>query len=71
MPATMATRSPGSLSALPAASANTTKGWDSLSFLNLILEVEATFQRRLTPAGIMGINQLGDVVRLLESKQST
>ena len=55
----------------PAASANTTKGWDSLSFLNLILEVEATFQRRLTPAGIMGINQLGDVVRLLESKQST
>ncbi len=52
----------------PDASAENTKGWDSLGFINLILEIETAFQRQLTPTAIMTIGRLGDVVKLLETE---
>ena len=52
----------------PEASADNTRGWDSLSFINLILEVETAFGRRLTPTNIMTIKRLGDFVTLLEAR---
>lgn len=45
-----------------------TPNWDSLRHIELMMAVETAFQVRFSMAEIVGLKNLGDMRRLLESK---
>ena len=56
----------GSLS--PRSSQETVKGWDSLSYLEMVMALERQFNFNLSPRDVMNINHLGDAIRVVEAR---
>lgn len=52
----------------PEMTANDIDGWDSLSHINLITSVEATFAIRFTQKELMTLKNIGDLLKIIESK---
>ncbi len=52
----------------PEMTANDIDGWDSLSHVNLILAVEARFKIRFTQKELLTLRNIGDLLRVIESK---
>jgi len=43
-------------------------GWDSLSNIDLVVAVEKRFKIKLTTKDVVGLKNVGELVRLVESK---
>jgi len=56
------------VSVYPELSADDVDGWDSLTHLRLILTVQKAFDVRFSAAEIGGLENVGDMVRLIQSK---
>lgn len=52
----------------PEMTANDIDGWDSLSHINLITSVEATFKIHFTQKELMTLKSIGDLIKTIESK---
>jgi len=52
----------------PATTANEVDGWDSLSHVNLIMAVESRFKIRFTNKELLTFKNVGDLLRVIESK---
>jgi acyl carrier protein len=52
----------------PETSAKDIKMWDSLTHLELIAAVEAEFNLKFSFSEVMGFNNVGDMLRLIEKK---
>jgi acyl carrier protein len=50
-------------------SADNTKGWNSLGYLQLVMAVEEAFGRNLSPRDVMAVRQLRDLVSILGNPQ--
>ncbi|MBW4056405.1 MAG: acyl carrier protein [Proteobacteria bacterium] len=52
----------------PEMTANDIDGWDSLSHINLITSVEATFAIRFTQKELLSLKSIGDLLKIIENK---
>jgi acyl carrier protein len=52
----------------PEMTANDVDGWDSLSYVNLIIAVEKGFGIKFTQKEIMSFKNVGDLSRCIDSK---
>lgn len=52
----------------PEMTANDIDGWDSLSHINLITSVEATFSIRFTQKELLSLKNIGDLLKIIENK---
>jgi acyl carrier protein len=52
-------------------SPDTIEAWDSTQHLSLVLTIEETFNIQLSPEEIEGMKNIGETVRLIESKVRT
>jgi acyl carrier protein len=55
----------------PDASVDTLPQWDSIGHVNIILEVETDFGRKLLPEEIAGISSVADVALLYERRTAS
>jgi len=56
------------LAVVDTTTANDVEGWDSLAHVNLIVAVEKAFGVSFTTKEISGLGNVGDFVRLIETK---
>lgn len=54
----------------PELTAEEVDGWDSITHLDLIVATEAEFQIEISGFDVMGLNNTGDLVQLIERKLS-
>jgi acyl carrier protein len=52
----------------PHLTANDVDGWDSLTHIRLMLSVQKAFNIRFAAAEIVGLKNVGDLVRLIREK---
>lgn len=57
-----------SLSIQPETTADDIRGWDSLTHMTLIAEVEKHFACEFSFAEVMGFENVGDMVRAIQNK---
>lgn len=57
-----------SLQVGPQTTANDVDGWDSLSHINLIVAVEAEFSIRFSQKELLGLRNVGDLLKQVELK---
>lgn len=55
----------------PESTAESTAGWDSLTFLEFVTRLERRFAVRLAPRDVMAIDRLGDAIAALERTGAT
>ncbi|OGA42917.1 MAG: acyl carrier protein [Betaproteobacteria bacterium RIFCSPLOWO2_12_FULL_62_13] len=48
--------------------ANDVEEWDSLAHINLIMEIESEFSLKFTVDDILGLRNVGEMIRLIERK---
>jgi acyl carrier protein len=53
----------------PELSADDVDGWDSLTHLRLIISVQKAFSVKFSAAEVSELDNVGDMVRLIQSKQ--
>jgi acyl carrier protein len=53
---------------VPTLSAQDVPEWDSLSHIRLIVAIEVAFEVRFSTTEIAGLTQVGDLVKLLQTK---
>ncbi len=58
------------LVATPELTAADVEEWDSLNHVRLMLTIERAFKVKFAAAEITGLENVGDLIRLIESKQS-
>jgi acyl carrier protein len=51
-------------------SANEVEGWDSITYINLIVAIESEFRIRFTTAEITALNNVGELADLIGRKLS-
>ena len=51
-------------------SANEVEGWDSITYINLIVAIESEFRIRFTTAEITALNNVGELADLIGKKLS-
>lgn len=54
----------------PDLTADEVDGWDSLSHIQMLLAVEQAFSVRFSAAQVSSLSRLGDLVDLIQSKQT-
>ena len=54
----------------PEMTADDVEGWDSLMHINLIYSIEQEFKVRFTTAEVTSLKNVGDLITLVEKKQS-
>lgn len=59
-----------SLVATPELTADDVEEWDSLNHVRLMLTIERAFGVKFAAAEVTGLKNVGDLTRLIESKQS-
>ncbi len=52
----------------PESTQETVKGWDSLSYLEMVMALERQFNFNLSPRDVMNIHRLGDAIRVVEAR---
>jgi acyl carrier protein len=52
----------------PSTKADDVKGWDSLTHMSLIAQIEAHFETEFSFSEVMHFNNVGDMVETLEKK---
>jgi acyl carrier protein len=57
-----------SIELTPETTAHDIKGWDSVAHINLIVAIEEEFHIKLKTAELESLKDVGEMVRLIESK---
>ncbi len=57
--------------ATPDLTADRVDGWDSLAHLRVVTTVEKTFNVRFAASQIAGLQNVGDLARLIEARQTS